>query len=64
MESMSRAYEQIYSKRQYVKNDADLSSKWYESLYNELFVDDISNVNKATKMDALDFYDVYITYTK
>lgn len=41
-----------------------MENVWYKRLFQELFVNDISEVNKATRIDALNFYDTYITFTK
>lgn len=34
-------------------------SKWYDMLYDELFIDDIEKVHKATKFEAANFYDTW-----
>lgn len=60
------AYNRIKHNRQYVRGQGDLvrRSKWYRNIFKELFVNDISKVNKATRMEALNFYDIYITYMR
>lgn len=64
IEFIAEAYYKVIANREYVQEDSDLSKKytWYRSLYEELFVNDISKVNKATRMDGLNFYDTYIIF--
>ena len=47
-----------------VNKDFLMEGIWYNRLFEELFVDDISKVIPATRMDALNFYDTYITFMK
>jgi hypothetical protein len=64
IEYISKAYDRIILERKYMRNDDDLSFDWYESLYEELFVKKLSNIHEAKRIDALDFYDTYITHMK
>ena len=47
-----------------VNKDFLMESVWYNRLFEELFVNDISKVNQATRMDALNFYDIYMTFMR
>ena len=64
MRYIAEAYDEVINNRKYVQEDSNLAPKsiWYISLYDELFVNDISKVNKATRIDGLNFYDTYITW--
>jgi hypothetical protein len=59
---LAKVYERIVYERKYIEKGEHLTFKWYEKIYNELFSDDISKIKNATRMDALIFYDTYITY--
>lgn len=41
------------------KAGAKPESKWYDMLYDELFIDDINKVHEAKKFEAADFYDIW-----
>ncbi|MCI8491358.1 MAG: hypothetical protein HFJ04_14175 [Lachnospiraceae bacterium] len=63
--SIADVYEVIIRNKQYEQsNNVEENSVWYRCLFEELFANDISRINKATRIDALNFYDVYITYMK
>lgn len=64
-EKIADVYEIIIEKKQYVQSEGEiLKSKWYCEMYDELFINDFSKVNKASRMEALNFYDAYITFMK
>lgn len=68
MEYMAAAYRIVTNKITYdegnVNKDFLMESVWYNRLFEELFVNDISKVNQATRMDALNFYDIYMTFMR
>lgn len=66
--SIIAVYEVLENNATYNKGKGNkrfiMENVWYKRLFQELFVNDISEVNKATRIDALNFYDTYITFTK
>lgn len=61
IEFIAEAYNKVIENRKYVQEDRDLSKKciYYRKLYDELFVNEISRIKNATRMDGLNFYDTY-----
>ena len=60
---IAELYKLVSDKKQYEQKEWKvIKSKCYRQLFDELFVNDFSKVNKTTKIDALNFYDAYITY--
>lgn len=68
MESIATAYKMVMDKvtdvNGYINKDFLMEGVWYNRLFKELFVNDLSKVNPATRMDALNFYDIYMTFMR
>ena len=64
MKSIAEAYGKIMHNKRYAQRNDNIAenSIWYMKLFEELFVNDILKMNMATRLDALNFYDAYITY--